>query len=358
MNGEALRASEARIEERLIRPPAEAAGLMPLGADFEHFYSRYVCYRERMSFGTADARSRCETFVVEPGLLMLVVDVGVTRAFEAKLQGQDIVEFHYRNSGSIALGGRWGQLDLREQSLLLWYQPPGCNDVEEVVGSRSQPHEAWISLYCDRQWLHRNIGAEGLALLDVPSGTAADLPRAPVYRVYPQLGAARALCGDILRNGFDGPLRYLYAKGKALELLCATLRVVRASQPGRSEMKRLTARDRHNMCEARAILEREFVSPPDVPTLARRVGTNSSKLCFGFKAQFGETTSEFVRRRRLELAYELLTTTDMQVRQVAWRVGYQHHSTFTAAFARHFGQAPKAVASNRRGAADPTRCAG
>ncbi len=352
MNFEALRAGEARIEERLIRPPAEAAGLMPPGTDFEHFYSRYVCYRERMSFGTSDARSRCETFVVEPGLLMLVVDVGLTRPFEAKLQGQDIVEFHYRNSGSIALRGHWGQLDLREQSLLLWYQPPGCNDVEEVVGSRSEPRESWISLYCDRQWLHRNIGAEGLALPDVPIGTAADMPRAPVYRVYPQLGAARAVCGDILRNGIDGPLKYLYAKGKALDLLCATLRVLRASQPRSSEMNRLTARDRRNMCEVRAILDGEFVSPPDVPTLARRVGTNPAKLCFGFKAQFGETTSEFVRRRRMELAHELLTTTDVQVREVAWRVGYQHHSTFSAAFARHFGDTPKAVARNRRGAAD------
>lgn len=36
----------------------------------------------------------------------------------------------------------------------------------------------------------------------------------------------------------------------------------------------------------------------------------------GFKAQFGDTASEFVRRRRLEFAHEMLTATDLQVRQV------------------------------------------
>jgi len=102
------------------------------------------------------------------------------------------------------------------------------------------------------------------------------------------------------------------------------------------------------MSEARTILEMEFVAPADVPTLARRVGTNSTKLCCGFEAQFDETTSEFVCRRRLALARALLCTSDLQVRQIAWRVGYQHDSTFTAVFARYCGVVPKAIQGESR----------
>ena len=57
---------------------------------------------------------------------------------------------------------------------------------------------------------------------------------------------------------------------------------------------------------------------------------------------------EFIRRTKLERARELLSTTDLQIGQVAEDVGYRHHSTFTTAFAEHFGIPPKAIVSARR----------
>jgi len=50
-----------------------------------------------------------------------------------------------------------------------------------------------------------------------------------------------------------------------------------------------------------------------------------------------------VRRERLEFARELLRTSDLQVQQIARRVGYAHHGSFTAAFTRQFGYSPKKV---------------
>ena len=44
----------------------------------------------------------------------------------------------------------------------------------------------------------------------------------------------------------------------------------------------------------------------------------------------------------------LLGSNDLQVRQIARRVGYAHHGSFTAAFTRHFGIAPKAVRRSGR----------
>ena len=45
---------------------------------------------------------------------------------------------------------------------------------------------------------------------------------------------------------------------------------------------------------------------PPLAELARRFGMSPARVCSGFRLQFGESTSEFVRRRRMDVARELL----------------------------------------------------
>jgi AraC-like DNA-binding protein len=77
------------------------------------------------------------------------------------------------------------------------------------------------------------------------------------------------------------------------------------------------------------------------------VGLSTTKLCAGFMSAFGEATSAYVRRRRLERAHALLAKSGLLVSQVAKQVGYRHHSTFSAAYARHFGQPPRQLRKGR-----------
>ena len=72
---------------------------------------------------------------------------------------------------------------------------------------------------------------------------------------------------------------------------------------------------------------------------------NSTKLCALFRQRYEESIFTFVRRRRLECAHDLLACSGLQVRQAAAAVGYRHHSSFTAAFTKHFGFVPKATRS-------------
>ena len=51
--------------------------------------------------------------------------------------------------------------------------------------------------------------------------------------------------------------------------------------------------------------------------------------------------SDMLRERRLTMAANLLTSTNMGVKEVAYHVGYGHHSSFVRAFERRFGQSPK-----------------
>ena len=58
--------------------------------------------------------------------------------------------------------------------------------------------------------------------------------------------------------------------------------------------------------------------------------------------------SELLCERRLTMAANLLTTTDMEIKEVAYTVGYGHHSSFVRAFQRRFRQAPKRFRSSAR----------
>jgi AraC-like DNA-binding protein len=341
----------SRVQTREVRESIHCAERFGAQADckeeFERLFARYSAYRQRLSFPSEDRNGRCDLFGIAPGMLMLVVDVAPKRAFHARLRGQDLVEFHFRLSGSLSLTGRWGEVSMGDSpSLLLWYQPVGCDDVAEQLGVRTDARERWVSLYCDTEWLRETGTGSRELLRSLRQVSTADAPR---YRLLADMGDRADLIRDIVQNPYEGAERDSYARSRGLQLLGDAVRCLSNDAPQASGTRRLTPRDCRGVAQARNILSREFVDPPDLSTLARRVGLSTTKLCAGFMSVFGEPTSAYVRRRRLERAHALLARSAMPVNQIATHVGYRHHSTFTAAYSRHFGRPPRQV---RKGQCD------
>jgi AraC family transcriptional regulator len=81
--------------------------------------------------------------------------------------------------------------------------------------------------------------------------------------------------------------------------------------------------------------------PSSVRELAEQVHLSPDHLQRLFKQETGVHLSEVLCARRLEVAADLLTTTNMEIKEVAYHVGYGHHSSFVRAFQRRFGQTPK-----------------
>lgn len=340
--------SSSQVFERFI--PAPAA--LNRGTEgFGPFRARYDAYRPRLRFLTSNVGGCCESFAVDSGLVMLVMNIDLAKTTEVQLHGQDIVEFHYRLSGSLEMSGTWGRLQMREPTMLLWRQPLGCDDVSEVI-SAGRPREISVSLYCDPQWLANQVGAECPgALLQFLRGAGIGSVSAPVYRLCALSGRLLEVLNDVVTSPFQGPLRYLYAKGRALELLCRTVSALAAQDaPARALLRK---RDRRIVLLAYEILRAECSAAPSLKTLARRIGVNTNKLCAGFKQEFGCTVSDCVRKLRLARARTLLESSDLPIGQIALEVGYKHHSTFTAAFTEHFGVAPKYLARGRGARSTP-----
>jgi AraC-like DNA-binding protein len=329
-------------ETQLVVPP-ELQCLQTADAALSPFAARYRAYRHPLRFSSGDPSNRCDTYYLSPWMVMAVVDVSCVDRFESSLQGQDIIEFHYRISGAIEIAGSWGECRLSDPAWLLWFQPQGCDDASERLGAGAQNRETWVSLYCDRGWLEQ-LNERALIQIDTALSFSEEHPRpVPHYRCAPQIGASIPLLRDLVRANREDPLHWLYACAKANELLYVTLGNM-GTLTSRGARLKLTERDRRQLHAIRDALAADFANPPRLPDLARRAGMNASKLCSAFRQLFGETTAEFVRRRRLEFAHELLRDSDLQVQQIARRAGYAHHGSFTAAFTRQFGFSPKRVA--------------
>ncbi len=340
--GAARDVAQLEIAETVLPGPTIAGSLLSGCTEPTDILQRYLATRPQLRFRVHATANRCDTYYVAPWLLMTVVDVGCVEQFESALSGQDLVEFHFRLSGSIELAGSWGEVRVHEPACLLWYQPKGCDDASELVGDPGRSRESWVSLYCDRTTLLGMAGGATHELLDALA--APELNRSvPQFRICPRIGMMLPVLREIVRTHTADPLHWMLTTARAHELLYMTLRSAELLSGGPTPTVRLTERDRRSLALARDLLIEQYVSPPDLGALARCVGMSPARLCSGFRMQFGQSTSEFVRRRRMEVARELLHGSDLQVRQVAHAVGYSHHSTFTAAFARHFGVAPKTL---------------
>ena len=77
--------------------------------------------------------------------------------------------------------------------------------------------------------------------------------------------------------------------------------------------------------------------------LCRALSLSRSQLFRKLKALTGKSTSIFIRSIRLEKAKILLLTTDLNVSEVAYDVGFTSPAYFTKAFSEEFGHTPSKI---------------
>ena len=77
-----------------------------------------------------------------------------------------------------------------------------------------------------------------------------------------------------------------------------------------------------------------------VDELARQANTSRSVLGDRFRALLGQSPIRYLVEWRMQLAAELLRSTDLKLAAVAERAGYGSEAAFSRAFNRHLGQSP------------------
>ncbi len=78
-----------------------------------------------------------------------------------------------------------------------------------------------------------------------------------------------------------------------------------------------------------------------VGELAHKVHLTRRQLQRLFKRQTGAVIGDFLVEQRLQRAAHLLSMSDLSIKEIAYTVGYEHHSSFTRAFENRFAASPK-----------------
>jgi AraC-like DNA-binding protein len=155
-----------------------------------------------------------------------------------------------------------------------------------------------------------------------------------------------ALVGDTLDSRLHGELRTVQLAGRLAELVAYALEAMLHQHEARTAVLP-RRRDLDLARAAQARLDRDYRRPPNFADLAREIGTSQNKLKSVFKQAFGLTMADYCLERRVREAQQLLMEATLTIAQVAERVGYEHQSSFTAAFRNQVGMSPREYRRHR-----------
>lgn len=175
----------------------------------------------------------------------------------------------------------------------------------------------------------------------IPNGLESVVVAAPVaardLMVWQFANTLRDLCfaGEVDQV----PLLGLVAEGVAMRVIEVIGKTL--SQPERSLTAKLIQ-------QVEDFVRAQLAYDIHVDDLARCVGYSVPHFSELFKAAMGMTPADYIFKRRMIRAEELLRTGNYLIGEVARLVGYFDQGHFTGLFRDHFGYAPKLVLQQAR----------
>ena len=105
-------------------------------------------------------------------------------------------------------------------------------------------------------------------------------------------------------------------------------------------MSRVREDSNLRLLRARDAMDRLYPAALDVAALARIAHTSPRHFTRTFRETFGETPHRYLQRRRIERAMFVLRTTDREVTDVCFAVGFVSLGSFSRMFRRVVGEPP------------------
>ncbi len=99
--------------------------------------------------------------------------------------------------------------------------------------------------------------------------------------------------------------------------------------------------DYKKMSQCERLISRDLAIPfLGIDAIAKKLNLSPSKLKTDFKLVYGSSILQYNIDRKMQLAYQLILNTNMQIKSVALEVGYDNPSKFAASFSKRFGRLP------------------
>ena len=102
------------------------------------------------------------------------------------------------------------------------------------------------------------------------------------------------------------------------------------------------------LARARDFLAESVADPITLDRAAREACLSPFHFHRLFTRTFGETPHDFLTRRRMDLAQNLLAAGNLPITDICLQIGYTSLGTFSSRFAAHTGQSPSAFRREAR----------
>lgn len=153
------------------------------------------------------------------------------------------------------------------------------------------------------------------------------------------------LADEILNCKMDGISAELFFEAKAREWLSITI----DAYENLKEENTLTETDKNSVESVAKYIENHYAFDISQDFLEKIASMSGTKLKETFKQRYKMNITEFTQRKRMNIAENLLLTTDLDVRAIAKSVGYTSPSRFSTLFKRYKGIYPKDVKKYTKG---------
>lgn len=104
--------------------------------------------------------------------------------------------------------------------------------------------------------------------------------------------------------------------------------------------KGISKEDYRYLIKEREIIDNHFLHLLTIAQIAEQCFLSETKLKQGLKICFNCIVYEYIVEKCMEMAYRLLQSGKLKVKDVVWMVGYTNASHFICAFIKRYGVTP------------------
>jgi AraC-like DNA-binding protein len=311
----------------------------------EHSFKRFARHGVRTLHVHEGGSGTSDTVRLDDDLLLTVINCVLPRTARWRYDTDEaLIMLRASLCCDVAFEvGSSTQLVFNRPEVTLVCLPKGRPQTVDIMGGARQ--QGMVAIFRASAFAARY----GLQLADLPPLVRdAVTGSAEVGRIasFPLDHRLAALLADTIDTRLEGEMRVVQYAGRLAELVAYTLDAMQHTPLLRgSALNRL--RDVELAHAALQQLQRSYRKPPLFADLARDIGTNQNKLKAVFKEAFGLTMADYCLERRMREAQQLLLEATLTIAQVAERVGYEHQSSFAAAFGGHVGMSPRQYRQHR-----------
>lgn len=139
--------------------------------------------------------------------------------------------------------------------------------------------------------------------------------------------------------------RYLIF-GKSIELLALVFNLLLTRSHESIAKVRIPEYD--NIVKAKNYLLSDWQNPPSIKQLSKFMGMCPTKSKILFKQVYGHPPHKYLKKKKMEMAYQLIIETDQDIANIGQQLGYKNLSHFSSDFKRFYGITPKKYALQRQ----------